>query len=83
MKAPTPADYALIFQDHRVGAAIFEELVQLFHGNPYVKGGIEAQRETDARAGAMRPIDHILRKLNQAAGHEPLEPVTDLSPPQE
>lgn len=75
MSKPTPADYQAIFENHRVGAAIFEELVSLFGGNPYVKGGLEAQRETDARAGARRPIDYIVRQLNAANGHET---VTDI-----
>ena len=67
MAAPTPATYEAIFVTDTRGAAIREELHALFGGNPYVPGGLEAQRETDARAGAMRVIDHIERQLALAS----------------
>jgi hypothetical protein len=75
-----PAEYALIFEDHKIGAAILEELIARFGGNPYVPGALEAQRETDYRAGRKAVVDFIVLRINQAAGHEA---VTDLEPTKE
>lgn len=80
MRELTPADYQLVFQDNKIGAAILEVLVAKFAGNPYVKGGLDAQRETDARAGARRPIDFIFQQLNRAAGYEPISDVQSDQP---
>jgi len=79
-KPNLPSDYALIFEAHRVGASILEELIARFGRNPYVRGGLEAQRETDFRAGQKEVVDFIVRRINQANGHEP---VTDLEPSKE
>lgn len=75
-----PAEYALIFEDNRIGAAILEELVARFGGNPYVRGGLEQQRETDYRAGSKAVVDFLVLRINQAAGHET---VVDLQPTQD
>ena len=72
--------YALIFEDHKIGAAVLEDLIARFGGNPYVPGGLESQRETDYRAGRKAVVDFIVRRINQAAGHEP---VSDLEPTKE
>lgn len=68
----SPSNYEQIFVHDLRGAAIREELITLFAVNPYVPGGVDAQRETDFRAGSMRVIDHIERKIIQA--REVVEP---------
>jgi hypothetical protein len=65
-----PEDYQQVFEQNPQGALILEELVARFGGNPYVRGGIEAQRETDFRAGCLRVVSHILDQINRANGAE-------------
>lgn len=65
-----PEDYQQVFEQSPQGALILEELVARFGGNPYVRGGIEAQRETDFRAGCLRVVSHILDQINRANGAE-------------
>jgi hypothetical protein len=62
----TPETYRQIFAEDLRGVAIHEDLVARFAVNPYVRGGVEAQRETDFRAGAMSVIDYIERRMRQA-----------------
>lgn len=57
-----------MFEGDPVGSRILEDLVARFGGNPYVKGGLEAQRETDHRAGRLEVVNFILGKINQANG---------------
>ncbi|WP_223621181.1 hypothetical protein [Lysobacter sp. ESA13C] len=71
-----PIDYQRVFEGDPVGVRILEDLVSRYGTNPYVKGGLEAQRETDFRAGRLEVVNFILRKINQANGahddgHEP------------
>lgn len=67
-----PEVYARVFDSYPEGKAVLEELVAKFAGNPYRRGGLEAQRETDFRAGAMSVPTFILNRITQAAGIEPL-----------
>lgn len=64
----TPEMYARVFENHAEGALVLEDLVRRFGANPYVRGGVEAQRETDYRAGALRVVSFILNRVNQANG---------------
>ena len=66
-----PEVYARVFENHAEGAQVFEELVARFGGNPYVRGGHEADRETAYRAGQNRVVQFILGRINQAHGAEP------------
>lgn len=59
-----------MFEGDPVGARILEELVERYGGNPYTKGGLEAQRQTDFKAGQLEVVNFILRKINQANGAE-------------
>lgn len=71
--APKPlqaVDFQRVFEGDPVGARILEDLVVRFGGNPYTRGGLEAQRETDRKAGSLAVVDYILRKINQANGAE-------------
>lgn len=65
----SPSTYQAIFEHDRRGAAVLEDLIHRFGRNPYVRGGLEAQRETDFRAGQKAVIDHLLRQINLANGH--------------
>lgn len=65
---PTPADYALIFEDHRVGAAIFEDLVQRFARGAVTSGGIDAVLQTYQHAGMRKVLDYITLRINQTHG---------------
>lgn len=63
---PTPQDYAQIFEDHKVGAAILEDLIQRFAHAPVMRGGIDAVLQTYAHGGARRVLDHICNQINKA-----------------
>lgn len=57
-----------MFVNHAEGAQVLDELVARFGGNPYVKGPLEAQRQTDFNAGKLEVVNFILRRLAQAEG---------------
>lgn len=65
-----PEDFARVFEGDPIGARILEDLVERYGRNPYVKGGLEAQRETDFNAGKLEVVNFLLRKINQAHGAE-------------
>lgn len=68
-REPLPAEtYARVFENHAEGKQILEELVTRFGGNPYKRGGLEAQRETDRCAGQLSVVHFILGRINQAHG---------------
>lgn len=66
--SPTPQDYALIFEDHKVGAAILEDLTRRFARPAVVTGGIDAVLQTYQRDGMRRVIEHIVSQINRAHG---------------
>jgi hypothetical protein len=62
----TAEDYKAVFVGFRQGQKVLEHLVALFHDRPvYVVGGLEAQRETEARAAQKEVVGFILRKIGQ------------------
>lgn len=65
----TSAEYALLFAS-KTGELVLEDLVNRFAGSTYVRGGLEAQRETDFRSGRRAVIEHILTQINRANGAE-------------
>jgi hypothetical protein len=67
--AATPAEYALLFAS-KAGELVLEDLVNRFAGSTYVRGGLEAQRETDFRSGRRAVVEHILSQINRASGAE-------------
>ena len=71
MTKPDPEMYSRVFEHHSEGALILADLVERFGGNPYVRGGHEADRETAYRAGQNRVVQHILGRLNAAATGQP------------
>lgn len=64
----TPAMYARVFEDHHEGRLIFEDLVNRFGVDPWVKGGMEAARETDRRLGMRKVVEYITARINRAHG---------------
>lgn len=65
---PTPQDYALVFEDHKVGAAILEDLTRRFARPAVTTGGIDAVLQTYQRDGMRRVIEHIVTQINLAHG---------------
>lgn len=63
---PTPADYKLVFEDHKVGAAILEDLIRLYTKDAVTDGGIDAVLKTYMRMGQRAPLDHIVKQINRA-----------------
>lgn len=72
MKA-TPDEYRAAFEFSKSGALVLEDLVSRFCGNTYVRGGLDAQRETDFRSGKREVVEFILKQINRANGAEPVE----------
>lgn len=62
------ATYARVFDSFPEGKLVLEDLVIRFSRNPYVKGGIEGQRQTDFNAGQLSVPTFILNQINRAAG---------------
>lgn len=60
--------YARVFEDHHEGKIILEGLVRRFGLDPWVKGGVEAVRETDRNLGKRKVIEFIHARINQAHG---------------
>jgi hypothetical protein len=67
-RVATPEDYARCFEGSPAGQVVYEDLVRRFAGLPYVRGGLEADRETCYRAGQNRVVNFILARINQANG---------------
>lgn len=63
---PTPQDYALIFEDHKVGAAILDQLITRFAKGAVSKGGIDAVLQTYENGGARKVLDFICNQINLA-----------------
>lgn len=63
-----PQDYKMIFEDHRVGAAILEDLTRRFARPAVMTGGIDAVLQTYQRDGMRRVIEHIVTQINRANG---------------
>ncbi len=67
-QALDPSVYARVFEASAEGPLILEELVSRFGGNPYVRGGLEGDRETAYRAGRNAVVNFILSRINAANG---------------
>lgn len=66
--AVTKEMYARVFDGLPEGKLVLEDLVARFGRNPYVRGGADAARETDFRAGQLSVPTFILNQINGAAG---------------
>jgi len=58
--------YKVAFDNTKAGREVLDDLAKRFGGNPYKRGGLEAQRETDFRAGQLSVLNRILRMLDIA-----------------
>lgn len=72
MSKPTPQQlppeaYARVFVNHPEGVLILDELIARYGGNPYVRGGLAEQRQTDFNAGKLEVVNFLLRRINQAS----------------
>lgn len=63
-----PALYARVFEGHREGALILEELVQRFTRPAKIEGGIDAILQTYHNDGARSVIEFIVHRINMANG---------------
>lgn len=69
-----PSYYARVFEGTPEGQKVLEEMVSRFCREPYVKGGLDAERETLVRIGERRPVNFILARINAANGVPTEEP---------
>ncbi|MEB5477277.1 Bbp19 family protein [Acinetobacter pollinis] len=65
-RKPTPQDYYTLFEVHPIGQDVLDDLISIFGGSSYVRGGQDADRETCFRAGRKHVVDHILIQINKA-----------------
>lgn len=66
---PTPEEYALIFEHHKTGAKIFEDLILRFGRVPHAEAdGINRVLNQFEYAGARKVLEFITLKINQANG---------------
>lgn len=67
-KPVTPAEYAEIFQDHKVGQRIFEDLILRFGRVPAKSQGIDRVLDQFQYAGRREVIEFITLRINQSNG---------------
>lgn len=65
-----PAMYSRVFEGHHEGKQVLDELVSVFGGKLFVRGGEDGRRQTDYNLGARSVLDFICNKINQANGVE-------------
>ncbi|ENV48093.1 hypothetical protein P255_00972 [Acinetobacter brisouii CIP 110357] len=65
-RKPTPMDYYQLFEAHPIGRDVMDDLVNIFGGATYVRGGHDADRETCFKAGKKFVVDHILIQVSKA-----------------
>lgn len=65
-RKPTPMDYYQLFEAHPIGRDVLDDLVNIFGGATYVRGGQDADRETCFKAGKKFVVDHILIQVSKA-----------------
>ncbi|WP_158785140.1 hypothetical protein [Pantoea sp. BAV 3049] len=61
-------DYKRLFEETAGGPEVLDELVRVFGGAIFVKGGAEGDRQTCYKAGQRSVLDFILLKINRANG---------------
>ncbi len=67
----TPEDYKTIFEDHRTGQKIYEDLIIRFGGIKKQSAGIDRVLDTFEYSGRRQVIEYITHRINQANGVEP------------
>jgi hypothetical protein len=66
-----PAMYVRVFEQHREGDLILQELSQVFARRAQLKGGIDAVLQTYHSDGQRSVVEWILNRINMANGAEP------------
>lgn len=61
-----PKDYLDTFENNPSGRRVLEQLITLFDQNAFVKGGIEAERETTFKLGQKSIIEFIVYAIAEA-----------------
>jgi hypothetical protein len=74
----TPEDYKMIFEEHRVGQKVFEDLLLRFGSLPVKDGGIDRILNQFEYSGQRRVIDHIALRIDQANGVRTQGEIIDL-----
>ncbi|EPF6219508.1 hypothetical protein LNJ60_004068 [Acinetobacter baumannii] len=69
-RKPTPMDYYTLFEANPIGRDILDDLVNLFGGVSYTRGGHDADRETCFKAGKKFVVDHIIIQANKATTNQ-------------
>lgn len=70
----SPSDYSAVFEASPQGVLVLEDLLNKFYSSVYVRGGLEAQRETDFRCGRRAVIEFIYAQIDKAAAGEEPQP---------
>lgn len=60
--------YARVFDSLPEGKLVLEDLVVRFGRNPYVKGGLDGDRQTSYNAGQLSVPMFIINQVNRANG---------------
>lgn len=63
-----PAIYARLFDGHKDGPAVLDDLTRRFCRPAVADGGIDAVLKTYHRAGARAVVEYIIARINQANG---------------
>lgn len=66
-------DYQLVFGMGKSGPLVLQDLMNRFCQGTYVRGGLEAQRETDFRSGKRAVVEFIIAQIDKANNPEPIE----------
>jgi len=74
MEKPEPKDYQQIFENNKVGAWIYEDLVSRFAGCSRGSEGIDRILDTFEAQGARKVIEFITLRINQGNGVKGYEP---------
>ncbi len=69
-RKPTAMDYYTLFEANPIGRDILDDLVNLFGGVSYTRGGHDADRETCFKAGKKFVVDHIIIQANKATTNQ-------------
>lgn len=64
----TPSDYQLIFEEHKIGNKVYEDLVSRFARTGSRGEGLDKVINTFEAIGAMKVIEYITLRINQANG---------------
>ena len=76
-KRADPMDYVRTFEYNESGRKVLEQLIQAFGTNQFVKGGLEAERETTYRLGQSSVIDFIVLAMAKAKVSKKKEELED------